>query len=449
LAFVAIAVGILLLTRFGLLPLPVRLVFPLILLLVAAPTVFWWAWVDEWTAALGRRWWSMPARLFVGAYAVATLVPVLMLLARSRAYESLPVPMLMWLMVWHLSVMTAGVAGLAIWLPWVLVRRLRSASQGVGDAARETPRGQSPAEAPMTRRAVLTGALAGVPILLAGGAVGSGLRQQGRFTVRRVELQLARLPERLRGLTVTHISDLHVGRIFRPEHLEPVVEAVNALGSDLIAITGDIVDHSADYMPAACDAFAAMQSRYGRFVVAGNHDLIDSPREAMAYLAARERGYLADQIATLEIGGERLRIAGLFWSRHDRERFGLPGHYDRVEGLLPAPAWASGRGARADHRNRGGDQEPFTLALAHHPHAFDALADAGVDLTLAGHTHGGQVMATSPGADFPVGGGNLLFRYIWGEYLRGDSALFVSSGVGNWFPVRINAPAEIVQIRLV
>jgi predicted MPP superfamily phosphohydrolase len=95
------------------------------------------------------------------------------------------------------------------------------------------------------------------------------------------------------------------------------------------------------------------------------------------------------------------------------------------------------------------DAHVFTLALAHHPHAFDALADAGADLTLAGHTHGGQLMVTPPGSAYPIGGGNLLFRYIYGEYRRGDSAMYVNSGVGNWFPIRINAPAEIVQIRLV
>ena len=94
------------------------------------------------------------------------------------------------------------------------------------------------------------------------------------------------------------------------------------------------------------------------------------------------------------------------------------------------------------------DPSLFTLALVHHPHAFDALADAGADLTLAGHTHGGQLMLTPQGFPHPVGGG-LLFRYIWGEYRRGDAALYVTSGAGNWFPVRINAPAEIVQIRLV
>ncbi len=91
----------------------------------------------------------------------------------------------------------------------------------------------------------------------------------------------------------------------------------------------------------------------------------------------------------------------------------------------------------------------FTIALTHHPHAFDPLAAMGVDLTLAGHTHGGQLMLTPPGFPYPIGAGNLLFHYIYGKYRQGRSAMYVTSGAGNWFPLRINAPAEIVQIRLI
>ncbi len=85
----------------------------------------------------------------------------------------------------------------------------------------------------------------------------------------------------------------------------------------------------------------------------------------------------------------------------------------------------------------------FPILLAHHPHAFDMAADDGVPLTLSGHTHGGQLNITPK-----FGAGSLMFKYWSGLYRRKDSALVVSNGVGNWFPLRINAPAEIVRIRL-
>ena len=85
----------------------------------------------------------------------------------------------------------------------------------------------------------------------------------------------------------------------------------------------------------------------------------------------------------------------------------------------------------------------FPILLAHHPHAFDAAAEAGVPLTLSGHTHGGQLMMNEQ-----LGFGPAMFRYWSGLYTRGESKLIVSNGIGNWFPLRLNAPAEIIHITL-
>jgi predicted MPP superfamily phosphohydrolase len=87
--------------------------------------------------------------------------------------------------------------------------------------------------------------------------------------------------------------------------------------------------------------------------------------------------------------------------------------------------------------------DAFPILLAHHPHAFDRAAEAGIPVTLAGHTHGGQLMLSDN-----LGFGPLMFRYWSGEYGRGTSKLFVSNGVGNWFPLRTHAPAEIVHLTL-
>jgi predicted MPP superfamily phosphohydrolase len=85
----------------------------------------------------------------------------------------------------------------------------------------------------------------------------------------------------------------------------------------------------------------------------------------------------------------------------------------------------------------------FPILLAHHPHVFDTAAEMGFPLTLAGHTHGGQLMF-----DRRHGGGPFFFRYWSGLYKKGRSQMVVSNGIGNWFPLRINAPAEIIHITL-
>jgi uncharacterized protein len=89
------------------------------------------------------------------------------------------------------------------------------------------------------------------------------------------------------------------------------------------------------------------------------------------------------------------------------------------------------------------DQGAFPILLAHHPHAFDTAAAAGIPLTLAGHTHGGQIHVSDQ-----VGFGPWIFRYWSGQYRLADSVCVVSNGTGNWFPVRVNAPAELIHLTL-
>ena len=85
--------------------------------------------------------------------------------------------------------------------------------------------------------------------------------------------------------------------------------------------------------------------------------------------------------------------------------------------------------------------DAFPILLAHHPHAFDYAEN--IPLTLSGHTHGGQMMLTKE-----IGFGPAMFRYWSGRYEKAGRTLIVSNGVGNWFPLRVQAPAEIVHLTL-
>lgn len=413
--------------RLGLIPVFWGFTFLLIVAVVVLASLFWWAWVDRQLRGSNadddvsrKRAWL---RWLWAGFVALMLSPLLFWMTGARGvWDSYPVPLIELILIWHLLMVLL----VTVWTPAAglraLVRRIQASLSG-------PPPTDDPTRP--SRRELLARAVAATPMILAGGSLALAAWQDGRFVVRRVSVRLPRLPDRLRGLTITQISDTHVGRLFRPEHLPRMVDAANRLKSDLLVVTGDLIDHSIDFLPPACEALRQIEARYGRFTVIGNHDLIDSPREAVEYLIRREPHFLIDQTSPVLIDGETIQIAGLFWSRYDEPRGRDPGHAGRVQAAL-----------------EGVDLQRFTIALAHHPHAFDPLAARGVDLTLSGHTHGGQLMLTPQGAGVPIGGGSLLFRYIWGEYRRGDSVLQVSAGVGNWFPVRINAPAEIVQYRL-
>lgn len=429
----------LLLVRLHLVSLPLGRVL-LVLLLIILSTGYWWAYLDEQIGKLeprkprnspgetGSRSVRAKAGIWLrrawGGYVLLTVVPILMGLGLGRrVWDALPVPALVWLMVWHMLVVMlaslsviAAIVLAAVW--WIRRFRVRQPQPEPGVNA--------------SRRRFLVGAGLLTPLAIAGGSAAVSFVQSGRFRIHRVGLSLPRWPTRLRGFTITHLSDMHLGRLFRPEHLPYMVDQANKLNSDMVVVTGDLLDHSNDFLPPACEALAQLQHRHGRYLVIGNHDTIDSSREFINYVRSHEPGLLIDEHVIREIGGETVQIGGLNWSGRELRAGADPGYAQRVRIAL-----------------HGTNPNIFTLALVHHPHTFENLADSGVDLTLAGHTHGGQLMLTPPDSPIAIGAGNLLFRYIWGVYRRGSAAMYVNSGVGNWFPLRVNAPPEMVQIQLI
>jgi hypothetical protein len=344
--------------------------------------------------------------------------------------------------IWYAAAVTAWQIGLAFLMPIIAAARLillgavAISRRSTSVPRTATARGAGPTairEVSLSRRDLLRTAVASVPMAALGGITAVSVVQQGRLRVHRHDLPAPWLPSRLRGMTITHISDLHVGRLYRPHMLRELVDQANALNGDVVLVTGDIVDSSNDMLPPALRALRQIESRYGMYACIGNHDEIDDRREFIE-ATRREMPLLINQRRIIDIGGEKLTISGVDYARSDGGSRQRPGHVENVRDTL----------AGHDPAHDG----PM-IAMAHHPHTWDALRVRGVPLTLSGHTHGGQIMFTPPSERQDLGIGNLLFRYLRGFYGDEHSSLFVNSGVGNWFPLRVHAPAEIVQIRLI
>jgi predicted MPP superfamily phosphohydrolase len=203
-----------------------------------------------------------------------------------------------------------------------------------------------------------------------------------------------------------------------------MVKTVNDLQADLVLLTGDLINDALEDLGQGIDLVRAMQGRFGLYVIEGNHDLIENPAEFERRMRASGIPFLLDESSVISVRGAPVQLLGLSWTRalHGRDQ----AIAQSVRHLL---------GQR--------ENEAFPILMAHHPHAFDAAAEASMPLTISGHTHGGQLMWNERS-----GFGPALFRYWSGLYTRGDSKLIVSNGVGNWFPLRINAPAEIVHLTL-
>jgi predicted MPP superfamily phosphohydrolase len=272
------------------------------------------------------------------------------------------------------------------------------------------------------RRQFLGAMTAATPALLTGAGVACSRTQMREFRVRPIGLALPGLPPELDGLRIALVSDLHVGTFTSGRTVRRVVEETSRLDADLVLLPGDLINNALADVSGALDAVCNMQSRYGAYLSVGNHDLIEDGAEFVRRAQARVP-LLVNDSRVVPVRGRPVQLLGLPWERDEV----------RIAGSVRLLARQLAPGA-------------FPILLAHHPHAFDAAAAAGIPLTVAGHTHGGQLMLGDA-----VGFGPLLYRYWSGLYRKpahNGASLVVSNGVGNWFPLRVGAPAEIIHLTL-
>ena len=245
-----------------------------------------------------------------------------------------------------------------------------------------------------------------------------------RAVVRHVDVPITGLPERLHGFSIVQISDIHVGTTIKNSYVSRIVDAVNALDADMIAITGDLVDGSVQRLSLHTQPLGDLAARHGTFFVTGNHEYYSGANAWIAEMRRLGLSVLLNEHVVLEHDGETLVIAGVTdYSAH---------HFDPAQRSDPAAAIA-GAPTRAGVR----------VLLAHQPRSAFAAAKAGFDVQLSGHTHGGQF--------FPW---NLLVKLVEpfaaGLHRLDSLWIYVSRGTGYWGPPkRFGAPSEITRLRLV
>ena len=368
-------------------------------------------------------------RTLLGVFVVGGIV---FPLAASRRGHMLPMALPAAGLLWNVLVLPPLIV---LTVAWEIVRKIAArfnrprpvvattaALPAAAPVGSDSPATSRPG---MTRRQVLTAAALAAPPLLTAGLTGVSLEQVGRFRVRSIDLPVTGLPEALRGVTVAVVADVHTGPFTTPGMLEEIVSRVNSIHdngpADLVVLAGDLINSSLRDLPPALEMATGIRGRLGTWAIMGNHDVMDSAKRFIAGVSKAGIPLIRDEVATIEARpGVRLQLLGIDW------RLGDPALYDAVARVAA-------------------DRDPglFPLCLAHHPHAWDEAVRRGLPLVLSGHTHGGQIMLTDH-----IGGGPLKFRYWTGVYRRRGSALVVSNGVGNWFPLRVNAPAELLKLTL-
>jgi len=400
-----------------------------ILLVLLFGDLLWWWRADRVLRRFPRtHGWRSALGIFMAAQFIGL---ALVLISRGFDVDFGSLLTHQWLTViyvWHCLLLFPM---LLLWIPYATARAIVTGVRRLLPlrAARRPAPPASESGEPITRRefARLLGTAA--PAVVTLGAAGVALWQIEHFRIRRMTIALPNLPEALDGLTIAHVTDLHVGQFTRGEVLDRIVRATNDLHADLVLYTGDLINFALSDLDAALAVAGRMRGTHGFFMCEGNHDLFEDAAEFRRRTHAAGLGLLVNESSVVTIRGTPVQLLGLRWGARDSHPHDPASRGDgaiaaSMEELLPQRAPGT-----------------FPILLAHHPHAFDFAKD--IPLTLAGHTHGGQLMA-APNLGF----GPMLYRYWSGLYQDANHALVVSNGTGNWFPLRTRAPAEIVHITL-
>lgn len=250
----------------------------------------------------------------------------------------------------------------------------------------------------------------------------------------RVEIRDEKIPAAFDGFVLCQVSDVH--NEARGEGNAALLRALREAAPDLICITGDFLDSRRTDLDFALELAGQLAEIAPAVYVTGNHEARRMDLSALeAGLAARGVQVLRDDWTPLARGGEEIALLGL-----DDPGFAAGEDWTLAEGLDQTQARLSALLAQAGDR--------FSLVLSHRPELLPAYADAGADLVLSGHAHGGQVRLPGIGGLFAPGQG-ILPRLTSGVYARGETRLVVSRGLGNSaFPLRVFNPPEIVTVTL-
>jgi uncharacterized protein len=271
------------------------------------------------------------------------------------------------------------------------------------------------------------------------------------YQVCRVEIPLANLPPQLDGMSIVQISDIHLSSYMTRESVRRVVDMANDVGADLAVVTGDLITGVHDSLIDCVDEVRRLHAPLGVYGCNGNHEIYARAEDLAARLYQQNgMRMLRRENAIISFRGAQLNLIGV---DYQRERTPSGRKMQMLTGVEPL--------VRRDMPN---------ILLSHNPNSFNRAAELGVELSLAGHTHGGQVQVEI--LDVSLSPARFITDYVAGLYHRpllmpdqpkrlgetiklmpnapnGLAALYVNRGIGTvGAPVRLGAPPEITHIVL-
>jgi predicted MPP superfamily phosphohydrolase len=217
------------------------------------------------------------------------------------------------------------------------------------------------------------------------------------YQVRRVEIPLPNLPSALDGMQIVQISDIHLSSYMSRAQVRRAVDMANELGADLAVVTGDLITGSGDPIADCIDEIRHLHAPLGTWGCNGNHEIYARAEDDAAYLYMQAgMKLLRHENAQITFKGASLNLIGVDYQRERTRNGQRQQTLSNVEPLI-----------RRDMPN---------ILLSHNPNSFNRAAELGIELSLAGHTHGGQIQVEI--LDHRLSPARFITDYIAGLYQR-------------------------------
>lgn len=239
-------------------------------------------------------------------------------------------------------------------------------------------------------------------------------------------ITIPKLPDAFKGFTIGLISDIHSSVFMNKQDMSDYVAIMNSLKTDLVVVTGDMVNSQTTEVYPFAEAFSDLKADYGVYGVLGNHDFFTNNVD----LVAKE----IDDCGVKLLRNDAVKI------HKDQSYLNLIGVDDIGRRTDPDDYLSRALSSAKNDLPK--------ILLCHKPYYFDNAARMNIDLTLSGHTHGGQIVFATVDRT-PISFAALASKYVAGKYTLGESTLYVNKGIGSvGVPFRINCPPELTVITL-
>lgn len=340
------------------------------------------------------------------------------------AWDALVVAPFRW---WIFSATLAFLVVVLIWIGRGIAMLIRGIIRAVSAPSQPEPAPSSP-----SRRKFLEGAAtAAVAAPFVAGAYGLLYERLNLETTHR-PIYLPNLPKAFDGFKIAQLSDFHIGPFMSEDQIRKYVRIANALKPEMIVLTGDFLTFDPSPKQAVVAALSGLRAPYGVFGCLGNHDSWARSEDALTELFAQAGiRMLRQEHVLISSSGEHFNLIGIDFAN--------------------SRLMSAGGGHMSAHRLEGMEalieKDAVNILLSHNPDTFDRAAELGIDFSLAGHTHGGQLALEFISPE--IAPSRIVTPYVAGWFQKPGGQLYVNRGIGTIAaPMRVGAPPELTVFEL-